>query len=187
MGLQFRRALSACFVVSLAALFSGAANATTIPITIGCTGSCGTDTTGNGDVSPAPGFSSYTFITTTGGVTGGGTIPAGALGSETNGSTLTTGVFSATAGSQLQYYFNYVTSDGSGFPDYTWAELESSTGKPMALLFTAETQPSGTIAPGVDLPGPVATLAAGHGCPRPARDRSRRMRTSPRQYLLAFA
>jgi len=158
METKFQRAFAVCFAVFLTVFFCGVASATTIPITAGCTGSCGTDTTGNGDVLPAPGFSSYTYITTTGGVTGGGTIPAGALGSETNGSTLMTGLFSATAGSQLQYYFNYITSDGSGFPDYTWAELESSTGKPVALLFTAETQPSGTIAPGVNLPSPVATL-----------------------------
>src|ERR1039457_1615922 len=108
METKFQRAFAVCFAVFLAVLFCGAANATTIPITVGCMGSCGTDTTGNGDVLPAPGFSSYTFITTTGGATAGGTIPVGALGSETNGSTLTTGVFAATAGSQLQFYFNYV-------------------------------------------------------------------------------
>jgi hypothetical protein len=125
---------------------------------VGCTGACGIDTTGNGDVAPQTGFTSYAYITTTGGITGGGTIPTGATGSETDGSTLTTGVFAATAGSQLQYNFNYVTSDGSGFPDYAWAELEDSLGNPLALLFTARTEPSGTIAPGAGLPTPVATL-----------------------------
>jgi hypothetical protein len=64
-------------------------------------------------------------------------------------------VFSATAGSQLQYYFNYVTSDGSGFPDYAWAELESSTGTPLVLLFTAQTNPGGNTVPGIDLPLPT--------------------------------
>jgi hypothetical protein len=147
-----------CFVAFLGIFLGSAASATTIPITVGCIGSCGTDTTGNGDVLPQAGFTSYTYITTTGGITGGGTIPVGALGDETNGSTLTTGAFAATAGSLLQYNFDYVTSDGSGYPDYAWVELESSTGTPLALLFTATTQPSGTIVPGVGLPTPVATL-----------------------------
>jgi hypothetical protein len=157
-NLRLNRSVSACLVLFLAALFTAAASATTIPITTGCIGSCGTDTTGNGNVLPATGFSSYNFVTTTGGATGGGTIPVGATGTETDGSTLTTSVFAATSGSVLQFFFNYITSDGSGFPDYAWAELETSTGAPVALLFTARTEPSGTIAPGSGLPTPVATL-----------------------------
>jgi hypothetical protein len=32
-------------------------------------------------------------------------------------------MFAATAGTALNFYFNYVTSDGAGFADYGWAEL----------------------------------------------------------------
>ena len=124
-----------------------------------CVGSCGTDVA-NGDVTVPTGFSSYTYITTNGGVAGAGSL---GVGGETDGSQLTTAVFSATAGSQLQYDFNYITSDGSGYPDYAWAELETSTGTPVALLFTARTEPSGNIVPGNGLPAtsPGVTLNPG--------------------------
>jgi len=158
MKMNLRKLIWGGMLCMLPVLFTARAGATIVPITAGCIGTCGLDTTGNGDVLPAPGFTSYTFVTTTNGVTGGGTIPVGAIGNETDGSTLTTAVFSATPGAQLQFYFNYVTSDGSGYPDYGWAYLESSTGTPLALLFTARTLPSGTISPGVGLPTPVATL-----------------------------
>lgn len=146
-----------CGVFFLASFFSMAANAGPIPLGSTCIGNCGTDVA-NGDVAPAPGFTSYEYVTTNLGVTGGGTIPTGATGGETDGSTLTSAVFSANANSNLQFDFNYLTSDGSGFPDYAWAELENALGNPLALLFTARTQPSGTIAPGSGLPTPVATL-----------------------------
>jgi hypothetical protein len=80
---------------------------------------------------------------------------------ETNGSTLATSVFSASAGTALSFYFNYVTSDGAGFSDYAWAELFNSSKTPVALLFTARTEPSGSIVPGTGLPNPLATLNPG--------------------------
>ncbi len=125
--------------------------------TVGCIGTCGTDT-GNGDILAAPGYNSYSYVTSTNGVTGGGTIPVGATGAETNGSTLTTATFFANPGDILSFNFNYITSDGAGFSDYAWAELETAAGVPVALLFTAETQPNGNTAPAPDLPKPVATL-----------------------------
>jgi hypothetical protein len=69
-----------------------------------------------------------------------------------------TSVFSAAAGDDLNFWFHYVTSDGSGFADYAWAALLTSSLDPVAILFTARTQPSGTIVPGQDLPGVEATL-----------------------------
>ncbi|MGC1108227.1 MAG: NF038132 family protein [Candidatus Acidiferrales bacterium] len=89
---------------------------------------------------------------------GTGALPTGALGNETDGSTLATPVFSATAGTALNFYFNFVTSDGGQYADYAWVELFSSGGTPIALLFTARTLPSGSIVPGSGLPSPTATL-----------------------------
>jgi len=65
---------------------------------------------------------------------------------------LATSVFSATAGTGLNFYFDYVTSDGAGFSDYAWAALFTSTGTLSELLFTARTEPSGTIVPGSGMP-----------------------------------
>ena len=102
------------------------------------------------------GSSAYEYITTTGGLTGIGEIPG--VGG-TNGSLLKTPVFSANAGDALNFYFNYVTSDGAGFTDYAWAELVDTSLNPVALLFTARTEPSpSSIVPGNGLPLPVATL-----------------------------
>lgn len=76
------------------------------------------------------------FVSTNGGVSGNN------LGSPgTNGSTATS-AFSATAGQQLSFSFEYVTSDGSGFPDYSWAEVfQQGVATPYAVLFTAATNP----------------------------------------------
>lgn len=119
-----------------------------------CTGTCGTDTT-DGDVTNPPGFSSYMYVTTTGGTTGGGTLPAvfGSSGvTSTNGSTYTTSSFSTTAGELINFEFNYVTSDGSGFPDYAWAALSSTDGGADYLIFSAQTQPTGNTVPGFTMP-----------------------------------
>ena len=86
------------------------------------------------------------------------------MGGETNGSVLTTSTFSATSGTALQFYFNFVTSDGSStFADYGWAELfNATTSLPAALLFTGQTEPSGSIVPAQGLAAdgftPIATL-----------------------------
>src|SRR5438874_798040 len=54
--------------------------------------------------------------------------------------------------------YQYITTDGAGFADYAWAELYSSTNNPVALLFTARTEQTGSIVPGTGLPSPTATL-----------------------------
>ena len=113
----------------------------------------------NGVVTLAPiaGSTAYGWVSTIGsnGKAGYG------LGSETNGSTLRSVTFAAAAGDDLKFSFNYVTSDGSGFADYGYANLLNANGTLAAVLFNARTQPSGTIAPGVGLPTPVATLTPG--------------------------
>ena len=128
--------------------FSGTADAQT------CVGNCGT-LGADGVVTAPPGGTTYSYVSTNGGVAGGGQLP-GEGG--TDGSTYTTSVFSAAAGDPLNFWFNYVTSDGSGFADYAWAALLTASLDPVAILFTARTQPSGTIVPGQDLPGVEATL-----------------------------
>lgn len=147
------------FVIAfLAALFTVAAGAGTIPSGYTCAGSCGTDGA-DGVVPLSPtGSAQYEFISTSGGVTGIGVLPTGALGHEVDGSTLATPVFAATAGTSLNFYFDYVTSDGGGYADYAWAELFASNGTPEALLFTARTESSGSIVPGTGMPAPMATL-----------------------------
>lgn len=140
-----------------------------------CTGTCGTDTA-NGDVTLPPGFSSYNYVTTTGGPTGGGTLPSvlGLSGvTDTNGSTYTTSSFSATAGELVNFEFNYVTSDGSTtYPDYAWAALMSTTGGTNYLIFSAQTQPTGNTVPGQTMPAlasgtsltpPMSPIMAGSG------------------------
>jgi hypothetical protein len=120
-----------------------------------CVGNCGT-LGANGVVTLSPfGNPTYNFVSTNGGVTGAGQI-AGVGG--TNGSEFTTSAFSANAGDPLQFFFNYVTSDGSQFADYAWTELQTSSGTHVAWLFTARTQPTGNTSPGFGLPTNDSTL-----------------------------
>jgi hypothetical protein len=153
---KYRTLSLLCFAVLVPGLTSSA-SADAIPSGWTCSGSCGS-LGANGVVTLSPtGNSSYQYVTTTGS-SATAILPSGPLGSETNGSTLATSIFSATAGTNLNFYFNYITSDGAGFADYAWAELYSSTNNPVALLFTARTEPTGSIVPGTGLPPPTATL-----------------------------
>jgi hypothetical protein len=140
-----------------------------------CVGTCGTDIA-NGDVTLPPGFSSYEFVTTNGGPIGGGNLPAifGPPGvNSTNGSTFTTSSFSTTPGELISFQFNYVTSDGSGFPDYAWAGLMSTDGGTDYLIFSAQTQPPPAdtvpgvtmppLAPGASLVPPASPITPGSG------------------------
>lgn len=119
-----------------------------------CVGNCGSSSSADGVVSLPPVGTTYNWISTYNGVSGAGQL--GASGG-TNGSVFTTSTFSANAGDVLQYYFNYVTSDGSTtYPDYAWAQLQTSGGTPVALLLTAQTKPSGSIIPAPGLPATAA-------------------------------
>ncbi len=131
-----------------------------LPASYTCTGSCST-LGADGVVTLSPfGSAEYMYISTNGGQTGVGALPTGALGGETNGSMLTSPVFSAKAGDVLAFYFNYVTSDGAGFADYAWAAVADSAMTPGSVqyLVTARTEPSGSIIPGLEMPGVVSTL-----------------------------
>lgn len=143
--------------------FSGTASATPlfdsgIPAGWACAGNCGTQGA-NGVVTLAPsGGSQYGWVSTENGVNGVALPGVGGSGNATNGSRLRSSVFSATAGDDLAFQFNFVTSDGSGFADYAWARLLDSAFNEVALLFTARTTPSGNIVPGFSMPAPAATL-----------------------------
>lgn len=139
-------------------VFAGIAGANPVPAGWTCVGTCGTDGADGVVTLPPNGKTSYQWASTDNGVSGAGVLPTGKLGNETNGSTLATSVFSANAGDSLNFYFNYVTSDGSGYADYGWAALFNSSGALESLLFTARTAPSGNIVPGFGMPPVNATL-----------------------------
>lgn len=146
-------------IVAAALLLPQAAMATAfdsgIPASWTCTGNCGTLGT-NGDVTTSPEGGDYGWVSTAGGVSLGANDLN--IGSETNGSLLRTGVFGATAGDSLEFYFNYITSDGSAYIEYSWARLLDAALNPVALLFTARTNPSGSAVPGFGLPVIEATI-----------------------------
>jgi hypothetical protein len=124
-----------------------------------CVGNCGTATNADGVVTlPPDGATSYQWISTYGGANGGGQLPG--IGG-TDGSSLTSSVFAATVGQQLNFNFNFVTSDGAGFADYAFAQLRTASNDVVATLFTARTEPSGNISPGVGLPANSSILTPG--------------------------
>ena len=115
-----------------------------------CVGNCGVASP-NGDVSAPPEFGpTYRYVSTNGGQQGAGQL-AGVGG--TNGSLYTTASFTADVGSELVFYFNFVTSDGtSSYPDYAWSSL--NLGNEALVLFTARTVTGGAdTVPGFGLPG----------------------------------
>ena len=91
-----------------------------IPSGWSCTGNCGT-LGADGVVTTSPEGGAYGWVSSSGGVSGQGL----GLGSETNGTVLHSNVFAASAGDDLQFYFNFVTSDGAGFADYGWAAIRN--------------------------------------------------------------
>ena len=121
-----------------------------------CYGNCGT-LGPDGDVTSSPQGGTYDYVSTFGGVLG---VPNLGIGSETNGSVFQTDAFAALAGDSLEFYFNFVTSDGtSSFIEYSWARLLNADLSEVALLFTARTNPDGTtVVPGIGLPPIEATI-----------------------------
>ncbi|WP_083251384.1 NF038132 family protein [Acidihalobacter yilgarnensis] len=121
-------------------------------------GNSGTSTSNDGVVAIPSGQSSVNWISTNGGVNGNN----GGYGG-TDGSTVTSNPFAvSTGGTALTFQFDFITSDGtSSFPDYAWANLYAVGGSnPVATLFTATTNPSGSAVPGTGagLPSISATI-----------------------------
>lgn len=142
-------------LISTAAFGLSAANALALPLPAGWTsvGNAGANDATDGDVTLAPGFASYQWISTYQGVSGAGKLPVGATGDETNGSSAHSSTFTVSAGDKLDFYFNYITSDGAQFTEYAWAGLYSGASTFDSYLFTARTTPSGNTVPGFSLPG----------------------------------
>jgi len=82
----------------------------------------------------------------------------GGSGGPSSGSRIRSPVFRGKAGQALTFFFNYVTSDGSGYSDYAWARLLDTNLNEVALLFTARTTQGGDTIPGFSMPSPAATL-----------------------------
>ncbi|WP_341647658.1 NF038132 family protein [Thauera humireducens] len=115
----------------------------------GWTGVGGFGTSGaDGVVTASPEGGAYGWVSTNNGVSGA--TLAGVGGN--NGSLVQSSVFSASAGDSLEFYFNYVTSDGGTYSDYAWARLLLSDLTQVAVLFTARTTPDGNSVPGFGLP-----------------------------------
>lgn len=128
-----------------------------IPADWNCTGNCGVSGA-NGGVTAAPtGSLNYGWVSTDQGINGTGL--SGLVGME--GSVLQSNLFAADAGNDLEFFFNYVTSDGAGYADYAWARLLDDSFSQVAMLFTARTKASGNIVPGLGMPIPEATLTPG--------------------------
>lgn len=119
-------------------------------------------TRGDGDVGAPPAFGPrFYYLSTSGGARGGGYIPS-AAGNNHTGSKLVSKTFTAAAGDELRFFFNYVSTDGGDYPDYAWSILEhAGTKERAAVLFTARTKPSGPIVPGQWLPPADATFTPG--------------------------
>jgi len=123
-----------------------------------CVGSCGT-LGADGVVTESPIGGTYQYVSTSGGVEGGASL---GLGEERTGSLYTTTSFTADVGSNLQLYFNYVTTDGAGYADYAFVLLRPTAGDDI-VLFTARTTEGGDTVPGFEMPplAPGVTLNPG--------------------------
>ncbi|MCH8537616.1 MAG: NF038132 family protein [Alkalimonas sp.] len=150
--------LNSALVAALA--FAGSASASLfdagLPAGWDCEGTCGAIGADGDVIAPPTGSSQYGYVVTTNGSTGLGLNIGN--GSETNGSALRSNLFSAQDGDELNFVFNYISSDGAGYADYAWARLLNEMNEEVAILFTARTTNDGSIVPGFDMPDPTATL-----------------------------
>jgi hypothetical protein len=143
------RSVICAVVMGVGLSIPGEAVAAPIPLGWTCSGNCGS-LGADGDVPTPPVGGSYVYVSTD-------QAPAFMglnLGfNETNGSLATSPLFSASGTDLLAFNFNFVTSDGAGFPEYAYVRLLPSGGSPI-LLFTArtcETTPCNTV-PGEGMP-----------------------------------
>jgi hypothetical protein len=107
----------------------------------------------DGDVSALPNGGKYGFVTTDGGVGGVDLgLLAGENRSEINGSVARSSVFVAEAGDSLQFFFNYITSDGLDYADYAWVRLINTSINQSILLFTTRSSSQDNTVPGSGMP-----------------------------------
>jgi len=118
-----------------------------------CTGVCGSAAADGDIVLPPLGSARYGHLTTANSAALGVSplqLDGNKTGTETNGSKIVSGLFSATAGQRLGLQFQYVSTDGKAYDDYAWARLVDGQGSLVAWLFTAQSTNSkaGKIIPG---------------------------------------
>ena len=141
-------ALTAAFV---AMPKTSSATVTTTPTGWTCSGSCGSDTA-DGSITLSPlANPTYQFVTTSGGLTGVGINPLGTT-SPKNGSLLKTSTFSATAGTSLNFYFDFVTSDSGTYADNAWAALYTTGNALVSEIYNSTT--------GASIANPKATTVS---------------------------
>ncbi len=128
-----------------------------------CTGQCGA-LGADGDITRSPlANPAHGFVTTSGSaVYGVSPVQVDGhgrgSGTETNGSKIVSGVFSAAAQDTLSVHFNYVSTDGSNYDDYAWARIvDAGSGGLVAWLFTAQSNNGGS---GKIVPGKVVDKSA---------------------------
>ena len=127
------------------------ATVTAIPTGWTCSGNCGSDTA-DGSITLSPlADSTYEFVTTSGGLTGVGVNPLGAT-SPKNGSLLKSSTFSATAGTSLNFYFDFITSDSGTYADNAWAALYTTSGVLVSEIYNSIT--------GASIANPKATTVS---------------------------
>lgn len=147
--------LAAASLAAAGMLAGGSATAAPLPTGYTCIGGSHCGTLGpNGDVTASPQGGDYGYVSTNGATGNNGDLN---IGSETNSSVARSPTFGAASGDALNFYFNYVTSDGSGYIEYSWVKLINTGTTAETILFTARTTPTGDTVPGFGLPG----LAAG--------------------------
>lgn len=140
-------------MAALSGLCSQAASAATVapPSDLAgwaCTGNCGS-LAQDGDVTLSPlGNAKYGYVST-GYSEAFGVSPLSLgdnkVGTETNGSRIVSGAFSANANDSLNIQFNFVSTDGNGYDDYAWARvLNASDDSLVAWVFTARATNSGS-------------------------------------------
>ncbi len=147
--------LAAAALISPAALSAQAFN-DGLPVGSVCTGNCSTSGA-DGDItlSGLGGSTAYGWVSTSGGVDAAGNNIGYGIGNETNGSRWNFNFTTANPNTVLSFRFNYITSDGSGFADYAYAQLG---GDANVTLFNARTTPDGNTVPGFGLPDINATI-----------------------------
>ena len=146
-------ALAVAGAVAVSASASAQAFNGGIPVGYVCNGVCGTSGTPNGSIGAVPSASSLVgYVTTAGSINSANPMSAYVTG--TNGSQLTSASFTGTASQSLSFFFNYISSDGGGYTDFTYVLLNGTSGS--TTLFTARTNPSGDIVPGFGMPGTAA-------------------------------
>ena len=92
-----------------------------------CVGNCGT-LGPDGVVAAPPGFGTYGWVIKPGGNPFGGFGGIAHPNLTTNASRFLSAPFTANAGDALEFWFNYVTSDGDVYTDYAWARLVQPVG-----------------------------------------------------------